>query len=425
MNHTQALAYIQSFYWKTHTLGLDRIRQLLEKLGNPQRDLKFIHVAGTNGKGSVCAMLAAVLQAAGYRVGLNTSPHLVKFEERIQINGTPISQDDLADLATRIRPAADSMEEHPTEFELITAMALVYFLEKRCDIVVLETGLGGALDASNVIDTPEVAVLTAMGMDHMAVLGSTMEEIAAAKAGIIKHGGVVVSSGGCPEADQVFRRTCREQHAQLVEVDMSRLCVREQSLTGTRFDFAPCENLLLPLAGSYQLRNAATAITTVEVLRQQGWDISHQALRQGIAGVRWPGRLECLREKDPTFLLDGAHNVHGIKAVTQSLRELFPGRKMVFLLGILADKEVGAMLDLVVPLAERVVTVTPPESPRAMNAQELQKLVEERGIPAHACASVADGVRAAVQAAGPGGMVCALGSLYMSGNVRQAVETLL
>lgn len=425
MNHAEALAYIQSFYWKTHTPGLGRIRQLMEKLGNPQRELKFIHVAGTNGKGSVCAMLAAILQAAGYRVGLNTSPHLVEFEERIQVDGTPIAQEELAELVTRIRPAAESMEEHPTEFELITAMALMYFLERHCDIVVLETGLGGALDASNVIDTPEAAVLTAMGMDHMALLGSTMAEIAAAKAGIIKPGGTVVSSGGCPEADQVFRQTCEERQARLVEVDMSRLCVREQSLIGTRFDFAPWKDLVLPLAGSYQLRNAATAITTVEALQQRGWKIPEQALRQGLARVRWPGRLECLREKDPIFLLDGAHNVHGIKAVTQSLRELFPGRKMVFLLGILADKEVGAMLDLVAPLAERVVTVTPPESPRAMNAQDLEQLAAARGIPVHAFASVPDGVRAAAQAAGPGGLVCALGSLYMSGTVRQAVETLL
>lgn len=424
MNHSEALAYIQSFYWKNHTPGLARIRQLLEKLGNPQRQLKFVHVAGTNGKGSVCAMLATILQAAGYRVGLNTSPHLVEFEERIRVDGTPISPEELTELVSRISPAAESMEEHPTEFELITAMALVYFLEKRCDIVVLETGLGGALDASNVIDTPEAAVLTAMGMDHMAQLGTTMAEIAAAKAGIIKPGGMVVSSGGCPEADAVFRETCQKQGARLVEVEMSRLHVQEQSLAGTRFDFAPLKVLKLSLAGSYQLRNAATAITTVEVLRQQGWKIPEQALRQGLAGVRWPGRLDCLREKDPTFLLDGAHNVHGIRAVTQSLQALLPGRKMVFLLGILADKEVEAMLDLLTPLAAAMVTVTPPDSLRAMSAEDLGKRAQARGIPVHVCSSVAEGVQAAAQAAGSGGQVCALGSLYMSADVRRAVEDL-
>ena len=424
MNHEEALAYIHSFYWGTRAPGLTRIRELLERLGNPQKGLQFIHVAGTNGKGSVCAMLASVLQAAGYRVGLNTSPHLVEFEERIRVNGVQIPPEELAALATQIRPAADAMEEHPTEFELITAMALQYFLQERCDVVVLETGLGGALDASNVIDTPQAAVLTAMGMDHMALLGSTMAEIAAAKAGIIKPGGTVVSSGGCPEADEVFRQTARQRGARLVEVDSSRLRLREQGLLGTAFDFAPWRDLRIPLAGAYQLRNAATAITAVEVLRQRGWKISQQALRQGLAQVRWPGRLECLREKAPVFLLDGAHNVHGIKAVTQSLRELFPGRKLVFLLGILADKEVGEMLDLVVPLAEAVVTVTPPDSPRAMEAETLGQLVLARGIPARACASVAEGVRAAAEAAGADGAVCALGSLYMSGQVRRAVENL-
>jgi len=423
MNGKEAIAYIRSFDWQKRSPGLARIRTLLAALGNPQEELRFIHVAGTNGKGSVCAMLASVLREAGFRVGLNTSPHLVDFKERIQINGEPISETALADLVERIRLAAESMEEHPTEFELITALALLYFREQRCEIVVLETGLGGALDASNVIAAPEVAVLTAMGMDHVAQLGPTMAEIAAAKAGIIKPGCAVVSYGGNREADAVFRQACRERGVSLTETDFSRIRLQEETLTGTRFDFRPYENLRLPLVGDYQVRNAAVAITALEALRRREWRIPDSAVRQGLAHVCWPGRLEVLREKEPVFLLDGAHNANGMAAAVESLKVLFPGKKLIFLLGVMADKDVAQMLELLLPLAAAVLTVTP-DSPRAMGAEELKELVLAGGVPSSACSSVADALQLAVGAAGREGVVCALGSLYLSGDVRKAVENL-
>ena len=272
------------------------------------------------------------------------------------------------------------MPDHPTEFELITAVAMLYFRQCRCDIVVLEVGLGGGLDASNVIDVPEAAVITAMGMDHAAILGPTLADIAAAKAGIIKPGGAVVSCGGCPEADDVIRRRCREQGAALTEVDFTRLQVRRTDLTGTELDFAPYQELRLPLVGLYQSRNAAVAITAVEVLRQKGWNISDEALRQGLSAVRWPGRLEVLRQADPVILRDGAHNAHGMAATTESLKALFPGKKLVILMGVMADKDVEDMLELLSPIAEAVVTVRP-GSPRAMDAEELADRVRRRGIP--------------------------------------------
>lgn len=419
MTGQDAIAYIHSFNWEKHTPGLSRIRTLLHMLGDPQRDMKFVHVAGTNGKGSTCACLAAVLQAAGYRVGLNTSPYLVTFHERIQVNGEMISDGDLAATAEQVRPAAGAMAEHPTEFELITAIALLYFRQRGCDIVVLEAGLGGALDASNVIDVPEAAVLTAMGMDHVALLGPTLADIASAKAGIVKPGGDVVSYGGCPEADAVFRRKCRQQGACLTEVDFSRLRPRSLTLDGTVFDFAPYENLRLPLAGAYQLKNAATAITALEILRRKGWHIPDAAIRSGLAAVRWPGRFEVLR-RAPVFLLDGAHNAHGIAAAVESLRALFPSQKLVFLLGILADKDVDHMLDLLTPLAQRVFTIRP-DSPRALPAEALCGLLAARNIPAQVCGTVEEGVDAAIGAAGADGVVCALGSLYFSGDVRRTV----
>ena len=423
MTGQEAVAYIDSFQWQAHAPGLERIRTLLHALGDPQKELKFVHVAGTNGKGSVCAYLASVLRCAGYRVGLCTSPFLEDFRERIQADGELIPPEVLGELTELARPAAEAMEDHPTEFELITAVAMLYFRRCRCDIVVLEVGLGGALDASNVIDVPEAAVITAMGMDHAAILGPTLADIAAAKAGIIKPGGTVVSFGGCPEADAVIRERCREQGAQLTEVDFSRLRVVGTGLDGTDLEFAPYGALHVPLVGLYQAKNAAVAVTTVEVLEKRGWEISRRALEQGLASVCWPGRLEVVRRTGPVILRDGAHNAHGMAATVESLRALFPGKKLTILMGVMADKDVEDMLKLLAPIAGQVFTVRP-ESPRAMPAEELAALVNRYGVPAVPCAGVAAGLQAAAEAAGADGAVCALGSLYLVGEVRRAADLL-
>lgn len=423
MTGQEAVAYIDTFQWQAHAPGLERIRTLLHALGDPQKELKFVHVAGTNGKGSVCAYLASVLGCAGYRVGLCTSPFLEDFRERIQADGELIPPEVLGELTELARPAAEAMEDHPTEFELITAVAMLYFRRCRCDIVVLEVGLGGALDASNVIDVPEAAVITAMGMDHAAILGPTLGDIAAAKAGIIKPGGAVVSFGGCPEADAVIRERCREQGAQLTEVDFSRLRVVGTGLDGTDLEFAPYGALHVPLVGLYQAKNAAVAVTTVEVLEKRGWEISRRALEQGLASVCWPGRLEVVRRAGPVILRDGAHNAHGMAATVESLRALFPGKKLTILMGVMADKDVEDMLKLLAPIAGQVFTVRP-ESPRAMPAEELAALVNRYGVPAVPCAGVAAGLQAAAEAAGADGAVCALGSLYLVGEVRRAADLL-
>lgn len=423
MTGQEAVAYIDTFQWQAHAPGLERIRTLLHALGDPQKELKFVHVAGTNGKGSVCAYLASVLRCAGYRVGLCTSPFLEDFRERIQVDGELIPPEVLGELTELARPAAEAMEDHPTEFELITAVAMLYFRRCRCDIVVLEVGLGGALDASNVIDVPEAAVITAMGMDHAAILGPTLGDIAAAKAGIIKPGGAVVSFGGCPEADAVIRERCREQGAQLTEVDFSRLRVVGTGLDGTDLEFAPYGALHVPLVGLYQAKNAAVAVTTVEVLEKRGWEISRRALEQGLASVCWPGRLEVVRRAGPVILRDGAHNAHGMAATVESLRALFPGKKLTILMGVMADKDVEDMLKLLAPIAGQVFTVRP-ESPRAMPAEELAALVNRYGVPAVPCAGVAAGLQAAAEAAGADGAVCTLGSLYLVGEVRRAADLL-
>lgn len=416
MTYEEALSYIHSICWKGSKLGLDRTRELLGKLDDPQKELKFIHIAGTNGKGSTAAMLSSILEEAGYRVGLYTSPFINRFNERMQVNHQPIPDEELAALTEYVRPYADAMADSPTEFELITALAMVWFARQKCDIVVLEVGMGGELDSTNIIDVPEAAVIAAMGLDHVKELGPTMADIARAKAGIIKEGGRVVSYGGNPEADEVIAAVCRARKASLRQPDFSAIVPGDFGLEGQTFSYKGWRGLRIPLVGAYQMNNAAVVLETVEVLRQRGWSVSDEAVRQGLADTRWPARFEVLR-RDPVFIVDGGHNPHGIRATAESLRRLFPGRKITFVTGVMADKDVEHILGLIVPLADQFFTVRP-DNPRAMDAGELARRIEAMGAKATACASVRDGVDRAIQAEGPHGVACALGSLYMSGEVR-------
>ena len=416
MTYEEALSYIHSICWKGSKLGLDRTRELLGKLNDPQKELKFIHIAGTNGKGSTAAMLSSILEEAGYRVGLYTSPFINRFNERMQVNHQPIPDEELAALTEYVRPHADAMADSPTEFELITALAMVWFARQKCDIVVLEVGMGGELDSTNIIDVPEAAVIAAMGMDHVKELGPTMADIARAKAGIIKEGGRVVSYGGNSEADEVIAAVCRARNASLCQPDFSAIVPGDFGLEGQTFSYKGWRGLRIPLVGAYQMNNAAVVLETVEVLRQRGWSVSDEAVRQGLADTRWPARFEVLR-RDPVFIVDGGHNPHGIRATAESLSRLFPGRKITFVTGVMADKDVEHILGLIVPLADQFFTVRP-DNPRAMDAGELARRIEAMGAKATACASVRDGVDRAIQAEGPHGVACALGSLYMSGEVR-------
>ena len=327
----------------------------------------------------------------------------------------------LVRLVERVKPAADAMTDIPTEFEIITALGMLWFAETKCDIVVLEVGLGGTLDSTNVIDPPECAVITALGMDHVKELGPTLADIASAKAGIIKPGSPVVSYGGVPEADAVIARAAAERHAPLTVVDLSRLTIEDGDLDAVTFDFDGLNGIRLPLIGSYQPRNAATAITALRVLRSRGWNIPDSAIRAGLEQVRWPGRFELLRHS-PVFLLDGSHNAHGMRATVQSLRDRFPGQKFVFLLSIMADKDVDEMLALLLPLAGQFVTVAA-HTPRAMPAETLAEQIRARGGRAEPASTIEAGVARAV-ALGGTGPVCALGTLYFSGDVREAFAKL-
>ena len=415
MTEQEAIAYIENYGWSTTRLGLERTRELLAGLGDPQKKLKFIHVAGSNGKGSACAMFDAILRAAGYRTGLYTSPYLEVFNERMRVNGENIPGARLAALTERVMRIAEAMEDHPSQFELVTAVAMQYFYEERCDVVVLEVGMGGALDSTNAIDAPELAVITNIGLEHTEYLGNTLEEIAATKAGIIKPGCSCVCYDGAPEVTEVIRRVCAEKRAPLSRVDFSRLEPLDHGPDGQRFawDGAAYQ---LALLGPHQLHNAALVLTGVEALRARGTEIPDAAVRAGLKAVRWPARMELLC-RDPLFILDGGHNPQCAGALAESLDLLLPGQKAVFLAGVLADKDYPAIFDRLTPFAREFICVTP-DSPRRLTAAELAAYLTSRGAKATACESIAGGVSLALERAGEGVPVVAFGSLYLAGTVR-------
>lgn len=418
MNYQEALDYIKSVSWLGSKLGLERTQELLAALGNPERKVKFVHIAGTNGKGSTAAMLASILRESGLRVGLYTSPAIQDFCERIQINGEMIPHGELARLMTEdIRPNVEKMEDPATEFEMITALALDWFAAEKCDIAVLEVGMGGEFDSTNVIPTPEVAVLCAIGMDHTAELGATLELIARAKAGIIKPGGAVVCSGNSPEANVVFERVCREKGCELTYPDFSTIVKSDVSFKGQYFSYKHYNDLFLPLAGDYQPRNAAVAIEAANVLKKRGWPVNDATIRSGLAATKWPGRFELVHE-NPVFLVDGGHNPHGIRGTVDSVKRLMGDRKPVVMMGVMADKDVDAILPMVGEIAARFVTVAP-RNPRAMDAQVLAEKIRALGFEAEACGSVEEGVDRALALCGTDGACIALGSLYMVGDVRR------
>ena len=415
MTYQEAIDYINGVRWLGSKPGLERVSELLRRLGEPQKKLKFIHIAGTNGKGSCAAMLASVLRAAGCRTGLFTSPYLWRFNERMQINGRPIGDEALAAITEKIRPHAEAMEDHPTEFEMMTAAALLWYAEENCDVVVLEVGLGGRFDATNVIESPEVSVIMNIGLDHTEILGDTLEQIAFEKAGIVKPGSPCVLYQQSEEVTEVVRRVCAERGAALRIADFAAIRPEFDSLEGQVFTYKN-EPYAIPLLGAHQLKNAAVAIEAAELLRGRGWRIEQDALEHGLYAVSWPARFELLRE-EPPFVVDGGHNVQCAETVADNLRRYFPDRRRILLIGVLRDKDYRGMLDVLAPEADAFVCVTP-DSPRALPAEALAEELRRFGKPAAACGSIREGVSEALAQAGDEAMVCAVGSLYMAGEIR-------
>lgn len=396
------IAYMTQPRLLTISLGLTRIRRLMHLLGNPQQQLRFVHIAGTNGKGSTAAYIHSILCSAGYKTGLFTSPYIINFEERIRINDASIPLNVLHDIGLRVRDAAlrvqQECNEHPTEFELITAAALLYFAQECCDIVVLEVGLGGRLDSTNVISTPDVAVITRIGLDHMALLGSTCEEIAHEKAGIIKDGGHVVAwNDENASVNKVFQDACRTHHATLIMPSFEQvqcLGITELSVpyenVMQRFSYQG-EQYKTHLLGSYQPYNAVLAIEAARVLRSRGFTIPQTALHEGIASTRWLGRFDVRSTCNDwrCVVCDGGHNPQGARALAQSLDRAFPHTKCVFVMSVLADKNYEAMIDALLDYACLWVCVTPP-SPRALSAHDACACVSRKAHERNATFSVCE-----------------------------------
>lgn len=418
MEIKEALDYVNGTRWRGAEASLRRIRELMSLLGDPQKKLRFVHIAGTNGKGSCAAMTASVLRACGYRTGLYTSPYLYRFNERMQVNGEMIEDEALCRHISAVRDKAEKMDEHPTEFELMTAAAMLYFLEEKCDIVVLEVGLGGRFDATNVVDTPECSIIMNIGLDHTAILGGTVEEIAAEKAGIIKENCPCVLYEQKRSVMDVVAERCRELDAPLTTADFSAIEPVFDSLEGQAFRYKGAM-YALPLLGAHQLRNAAVVLETVGVLRARGWRLEDGDVEHGLYATSWPGRFELCAE-EPDFIVDGGHNPQCAETVAENLMHYFPDNKRVLLIGVLRDKDYEKMMEILAPCADEFVTVAP-DSPRALSAEELAGVLSRFSKPVTPCASVAEAVDTAKELAGEDGMVCASGSLYLVGSVRYAL----
>ncbi|MBO5937921.1 MAG: bifunctional folylpolyglutamate synthase/dihydrofolate synthase [Clostridia bacterium] len=420
MTYEEALDYIHSVNWTFCKPGLERITRLCEALGNPQKELRFVHVAGTNGKGSFCAMLDSILRAAGFHTGRYTSPYLRFFNERMCIDGTPIPNEELAELTERIKPIADAMEDKPTEFELITAIGFEYFRRHGVDVVILEVGMGGRLDSTNLIRNPLLSVITGIALDHTAFLGDTVEAIAREKAGIIKDGAPILFGGDDESAARVIEVVAQEKGSDFYRVDYEKLTVRSMTLDGTEFDFGERRELHLSLLGAYQPRNACVVLSAVDLLRERGMSISEDAVREGLAAAEWCGRFEKLLD-DPIFLFDGAHNPQGVASAVESLGQYFD-EKVYLLSGVLRDKDYTAIARDLSSVAERAFTMTP-DNPRALDAKEYAKTLCECGVAAEPYPTLRDALRAALDAAKRDRkpLVC-LGSLYVYAELVKELE---
>ena len=416
----ETLKYLQFDNWEQSAPGLARSRELLGLLGNPEQKLKFVHIAGTNGKGSTAAMLASVLQRAGYRTGLYTSPHLLRFHERMRVNGKEIDDKSLIALTNTVRNAAEQMSEMPTGFEIMTAIAFLYFVQEQCDIVSLEVGLGGRMDSTNVIPAPEVCVVANIGLEHTAILGDTVEKIAAEKCGIIKHGAHAVLFGQSESVENVAREKCAQEDVALTITAQEKLERISSSLDGQEFKYRGRGLYHLRLLGEYQLLNALTVIDVCNALRSRGWDkLTDEAIDEGLSHAQWPGRLELLR-RGPDFIVDGAHNPQCVDALMDSLAALYGDKKLIFLTGVLRDKDWQQMLRRALPLAKAFVVITPP-SARALDENELAAWLNAQGVQAVPAKDTDDGVRRALELAGEDDAICSWGSLYFTGEVRRVL----
>lgn len=425
MNYQEARNYIEQTSCYGSVLGLDNISELLKRLHHPEEKLRFLHIAGTNGKGSVLAYLQSVLQETGVSVGCYLSPAIFKYRERIQYNGRYIEKEAFAKCLTQIAECVEEMQAegflHPTSFEIETALAFLYFKEKKCEIVVLETGLGGLLDATNVIPSPEVCIFTKISRDHMGILGDTLEEIAANKAGIIKPGAEVVSLVQEEAVMQVIRKKCLETGCVLTAADpqeAENICYGYEKQSFFAGSFGQIE---IGLAGTFQIGNAVLALKVLEVLKKRGFSLPQKAVREGMRKTKWYGRFSKIWDK-PLVFMDGAHNEEAAVRLKESVLSYFQNKKRIFIMGVFADKEYDRIAEIMAPAAAEIVTFTIPENERALSGLDLARTVRKYNKQVTAADSLQEAVEMALLLAGEDGVVLAFGSLSYLGKLWEIFE---
>lgn len=425
MDYREARAYLEAESRQGSILGLDTMKELLSRLGNPQNDLKFIHLAGTNGKGSVLAFLSTVLKESNYRVGRYISPTLFSYREKIQVNGAYIEKEALARWVSKIKEVSDAMEQEglarPTLFEIETALGFLYFKEKNCDLVVLETGMGGKEDATNVITTTVMEVFTSISMDHVGVLGNTLEEIAECKAGIIKPETLVVSADQKPEVSWVLRKMAEEQSCSYVELCREEIQNVTYGYEKQQFTYGSWKNVVITLSGCYQIENAALALLAIQGLQSLGYEIPEDAVFLGLAQTQWRGRFTLLR-KDPIVIMDGAHNEDAALQLAKSIETYFSHKRIYYIMGVFGDKEYEKIIDITAPYAYKVTVIEKKDNPRALSKEILQKAWETRGVLTEKAESVQEALERTLREAEKKDVVIAFGSLSFLGEIQEAAE---
>ena len=418
MEYEESLEYIANFPRFKKEPGLESMYKLLGVLGDPQKNLKTINVAGTNGKGSVVAMLSSVLSTAGYKTGRYISPYVLEFRERMMINGKMIGKKRLAKIVERVKEQADALMEQGVllnGFEVTTAAAFLWFAEENCDIVVLETGLGGRFDATNTIPDPVLQIITPVGLDHMAQLGNTVAAIAAEKCGIMREGCTLLTSPGqAPEAVTVMINKCAELNATFITGSAGKGKIVSMGVDGTELLVGKTE-LTIPLVGKHQINNALTVLSAVDVLREKHVNISDEHVVEGIAAAKFPARFE-LCSKHPTVILDGAHNPQAASALAENVEAFLP-KKRTLLCGMMADKDCGAVMDIIAPLFERIITV-PVNNPRAISPEELGAMASEHCANVKAEKNAVPALEAALASLGEDEALVVAGSLYLASELR-------
>lgn len=427
MNYEEARVYLDEVSKYGSVLGLDNMRELLGRLGNPQDDLKFIHISGTNGKGSALSYMSTILSGAGFRTGRYISPTLYAYRERIQVDGVMIDRESLAALVTVVKEAVDAMEAEnngkPTVFEVETALSFLYFKEQKCDIVVLETGLGGTLDATNVVKTTVMEMISSIGMDHMEFLGGTLQEIAENKAGIIKPHTWVVSAEQDPKAAEVIKRVCREKDCKLSVVDPDAFQDVHYGYEKQTFTYKNWKGVEITLAGTYQVTNAALALEAVEALRKLGYSLTEEQVRKGMKAAFWRGRFSVIH-KNPVVVIDGAHNPAAAKVLKDSLETYFQGKNLHFIMGVFADKDYQSVIEMTAPLAKHIITIETPGNPRALSAVKLKEAVEKVNPSVEAAGSIREAVEKSMKNAQKDDVIAAFGSLSFLGELDREVQSM-